>query len=187
MFDYSHPKLKSLSGCLSAVTQDDEGCIAALESMSHALKGGDPAFIVYTSGTTGSPKGALISHGKHLAGVYAIVDHYPTLAQKQHRTVVFLPMCHIFGRDVAVTLPLISQLVPHYGEDVDDLAQTMFDVAPTVLFTVPRYMQKFASQVLVGLSTSSPAKRAVYNLAMKIGRAAARRRWAGQAELRRTS
>ena len=180
MFDYSHAKLKSLSGCLSAVAQDGEGCIAALEQMSHALKGSDPAFIVYTSGTTGSPKGALISHGKHLAGVYAIVDHYPTLAQKQHRTVVFLPLCHIFGRDATVTLPLISQLVPHYGEDVDDLAQTMFDVAPTVLFTVPRYMQKFASQVLVGLSTSSPAKRAVYNLAMKIGRAAARRRWAGQ-------
>ena len=69
---------------------------------------------------------------------------------------VFLPLCHIFGRDVAITLPLISRLVPHFGEDVDDLLQTMFEVAPTVLFTVPRYMQKFASQVLVGLSSTSP-------------------------------
>ncbi|ARQ00418.1 AMP-dependent synthetase/ligase [Pseudorhodoplanes sinuspersici] len=180
MFDYSNPKLKSLSDILAGVKQDDQACIAALETMTASLKGSDPAFIVYTSGTTGNPKGALVSHGKHLAGVYAIVDHYPTLLEKDHRTVVFLPMCHIFGRDVATTLPLVSRLVPHFGEDVDDLMQTMFEVAPTALFTVPRYMQKFASQILVGLSTTSPVKRAVYSTAMKIGRASARRRWAGK-------
>jgi long-chain acyl-CoA synthetase len=179
MFDYAHPKLKSLSEALAAVPADEQTCIAALDRMTASLKSSDPAFIVYTSGTTGNPKGALISHGKHLAGTYTIVDHYPTLRDRDHRTVVFLPLCHIFGRDVAITLPMISRLVPHYGETVDDLMQSMFEVAPTVLFTVPRYMQKFASQVLVGLSTTSPAKRAVYNAAMTLGRSAARRRWAG--------
>jgi long-chain acyl-CoA synthetase len=181
MFDYSHPKLLSLSAVEARVSGSDDDNIAALEAMTAALKPDDPAFIVYTSGTTGNPKGALISHGKHLAGTYTIVDHYPTLRDRDHRTVVFLPMCHIFGRDVAITLPLISRLVPHFGEDVDDLMQSMFEVAPTVLFTVPRYMQKFASQILVGLTTTSPAKRAVYHAAMKLGRSAARRRWAGNA------
>ena len=180
MFDYRHPKLKSLSEEVAAITQDDEACIKSLEAMAAKVKPEEPAFIVYTSGTTGNPKGALISHGKHLAGTYTIVDHYPTLRDKDHRTVVFLPLCHIFGRDVAITLPMISRLVPHFGESADDVMQTMFDVAPTALFTVPRYMQKFASQVLVGLSTTSPAKRAVYDAAMTLGRAAARRRWAGQ-------
>jgi long-chain acyl-CoA synthetase len=179
MFDYAHPKLKSLSEALATAPADEQTCIAALDRMTASLKSSDPAFIVYTSGTTGNPKGALISHGKHLAGTYTIVDHYPTLRDKDHRTVVFLPLCHIFGRDVAITLPLISRLVPHFGEDVDDLMQSMFEVAPTVLFTVPRYMQKFASQVLVGLSTTSAAKRAVYKAAMTLGRSAARRRWAG--------
>jgi long-chain acyl-CoA synthetase len=180
MFDYRHPKLKMLSEALASAPQDDEACIAALEKMAAGLKPEDPAFIVYTSGTTGNPKGALISHGKHLAGTFTIVDHYPTLLEKDHRTVVFLPLCHIFGRDVAITLPMISRLVPHFGENVDDVMQTMFEVAPTALFTVPRYMQKFASQVLVSLSTTSPAKRAVYGAAMSLGRKAARRRWAGQ-------
>jgi long-chain acyl-CoA synthetase len=102
------------------------------------------------------------------------------LHEREQRTVAYLPLCHVLGRDVAVTLPLISRLVPHFGESADDLMQTMFEVAPTALFTVPRYMQKFASQVLVGLSTTSPAKRVVYNAAMSLGRKAARRRWAGQ-------
>ena len=114
-----------------------------------------PAFIVYTSGTTGHPKGALVTHGKHLAATANIVDHYPTLAQKQHRTVAYLPLCHVLGRDVAVTLPLISRLVPHFGESPEDLPTTLFEIAPTVLFTVPRYLQKFASQVLLGILNSS--------------------------------
>ena len=106
-----------------------------------------------------------------------MVRHYPTLMQKDHRTVVFLPLCHMLGRDVAITLPLVSKVVPYFGEDSNDLAQTLFEVAPTVLFTVPRYMQKFASQVLTGLSTTSPVKRAVYQAAMRIGRSCVRWRW----------
>ena len=82
---------------------------------------------------------------------------YPTLRDKPHRTVAFLPMCHVLGRDVAITLPLISQLVPHFGEDPEDFASTLFEIAPTVMFTVPRYLQKFAAHVLVGVLNSSQA------------------------------
>ena len=180
MFAYTHPKLKSLSAVTAADSASDEAARAALDEMAAALDPRAPAFIVYTSGTTGHPKGALISHGRHLAAAYTLVDHFPTLGEKPHRTVVFLPLCHIFGRDIAITLPLISTVVPHFGEDVDDLPQTLFEVAPTALFTVPRYMQKFASQVLVGLGNTSRLKRRVYDAAMRIGRDCARRRWEGR-------
>jgi long-chain acyl-CoA synthetase len=175
MFGYDHPKLKALAA-VNALAGDADP-LRALTEMAAALDPRDPAFIVYTSGTTGNPKGALIAHGKHLAAAHTIVDHFPTLAQRDHRTVVFLPLCHIFGRDAAITLPLISRVVPHFGEHIDDLPRTLFEVAPTVLFTVPRYMQKFAAQVLVDIGNTSPIKRAMYDLAMRIGRDCARRRW----------
>jgi long-chain acyl-CoA synthetase len=90
-------------------------------------------------------------------------------------------MCHVLGRDVAITLPLISQLVPHFGEDPEDFATTLFEVAPTILFTVPRYLQKFASHVLVGILNSSGIKRFAYDFAMRFAREHARRRWDGRA------
>ena len=51
-----------------------------------------------------------------------------------------------------------------------NLLKTLFEVAPTVLFVVPRYLQKFASHVLVGMLNTSPIKKAVYDLALRLGR-----------------
>jgi len=178
MFAYDDPRLKRFADVLEL----GAGANAEhLERLAAALDPSAPAFIVYTSGTTGHPKGALVAHGKHLAAVHTFVEHYPMLAARSHRTVVFLPLCHVFGRDVAITLPLVSKLVPHFGEDVGDLPQTLFEVAPTVLFAVPRYLQKFASQVLVGIASTSALKRAAYNAAMRVGRRQARRGWEGRA------
>ena len=175
MFGYDNPKIVAYEKLLGAT----EGDLDWLEAQVARVLPDDPAFIIYTSGTTGHPKGALVTHGKHLAATVNLSDHYPTLAEKPHRTVAYLPLCHILGRDIAVTLPLISQLVPHFGEDPEDLPATMFEVAPTVLFTVPRYLQKFAAQILVGMMNSSMLKRTSYQFAMRLARRHVRKLWDG--------
>ena len=179
MFAYSHPKIREYGAALRETRCSDEEAIAALAAQSAAVSPRDPAFIIYTSGTTGNPKGAVVAHGRHLAAAYNMVQHYPQLAEPQ-RTVVYLPLCHVLGRDLAITLPLVSGVVPHFGEELEDFPQTIFEVAPTVLFTVPRYLQKFASQVLVAVNGSSRVKRAAYDLAMRVGRRHTRARWDGR-------
>ena len=180
MFDYAHPKLRFFRALLKSVPAPD---LAWLEAHVARLSSADPAFIVYTSGTIGHPKGALVSHGKHLAAAHTVVSQYPTLREKQHRTVVFLPMCHVLGRDVAITLPLIASVVPHFGEDPENFTETLFEVAPTVLFIVPRYLQKFASHVLVGVLNASLIKKTVYDLTLRVSRGYAARRWSGKTNL----
>ncbi|HVL59641.1 MAG TPA: AMP-binding protein [Burkholderiaceae bacterium] len=179
LYDYDDPLLRSLPELVAAVDLKGDAAVLHLEDAATAIDPASPAFIVYTSGTTGPPKGALIAHGKHLAAAHTLVSHYPTLAEKPHRTVAYLPLCHVLGRDVAITVPLLSSLVPHFGEDPEAIGTTIHEVAPTVLFAVPRFLQKYASQVMIGLAGTTPAKRAVHDAAMRFGRDHARRRWDG--------
>ena len=181
MFMYEHSSLIPYETLMADGEQLHRSCAGAFEKIVSNVKPADGAFIVYTSGTTGNPKGVLNSHGKHLAGTYNIIDRFPILAEQPHRTVIYLPLCHILGKDVAITLPLLSRIVPHYGEDIEDLGQTIFEVAPTNLFTVPRYMQKFVSQIIVGIENSSWIKKSVYQLSLKIGRRYIKKFWEGDA------
>src|SRR5207237_7834332 len=96
------------------------------------------------------------SHGRHIAAAANMLGHYPALARGAHRAVAFLPLGHVMGRDATITLPLLAEIVPHYPDDVEGFAETLYDVAPTFLFTVPRYLQKIASHLLVGLETTAP-------------------------------
>jgi long-chain acyl-CoA synthetase len=184
LFAYRHEKLSSYNALLEKGADAD---LAWLEAQAAKVSPEDPAFIIYTSGTTGNPKGALVTHGKHLAGCYNIVTHYPLLANGSLRTVIYLPLCHVLGRDVAITLPLISGVVPHFGEDVNEIGTTMFEVAPQVLFTVPRYLQKFASTILVNIGSSSPTKRAAYRMAMRLAREHVKRLYEKRASARQSA
>jgi long-chain acyl-CoA synthetase len=90
-----------------------------------------------------------------------------------------LPLCHAMGRNLAITMPLLSEIVPHYPESIDAFADALYEIQPTFVFTVPRYLQKFAAHLLVGLDQSSWFKRAAYRAAMAAGRRALELRWRG--------
>lgn len=179
LFMYEHAALTSYDDLMKIGQAKGSSHTPSLEERIQDLKPSDDLFIVYTSGTTGKPKGAVISNGKHLAGAYTLIDRYPMLAEGRHRTVVLLPLCHVLGKNVAVTLPFLTRIVPHYGESMEVLDQTIFETAPTVLFTVPRFLQKFATRILVGIENTSPLKRFFYRQAVKIGRGHAASLWQG--------
>ena len=177
LFMYRHPRVRPLAeverrGGEALAAEPD-----ALGRMARALSPDAPATIIYTSGTTGHPKGAIYRHGPHLAACANIIEHYPILSGREHRAVAMLPLCHAMGRNLAITMPLIADIVPHYPESVDTFADALYEIQPTFVFTVPRYLQKFAAHLLVGLDQSSRIKRAAYRGAMTVGRRALDRRW----------
>ena len=153
--------------------------VESLAGLTARVRPDDAATIVYTSGTTGNPKGALYRHGQHLAACANILAHYPVLTDGPHRVVAMLPLCHTMGRNTVITMPLLADIVPHYPESIDTVAETLYEIAPTFVFTVPRYLQKFAAHLLVGIDASSRLKRAAYRTALALGRRAARARGAG--------
>ena len=69
----------------------------------------------------------MISHGKHLAAIYTLIDRYPVLNRHHHRTFVHLPLCHLAGKVTALSLPLLTRIIPHYGESLDIVEETMND------------------------------------------------------------
>jgi len=180
MFMYDHPALVYFEDLMARGRELAAARPEAPREWLSRLDPNDLMLIVYTSGTTGNPKGVAISHGRHLAAIYTLIDRYPGLAARPHRTVVYLPLCHVLGHGVAVTMPLLTRMIPHYGEDIEDLARTIFETAPTVLFTVPRYIQKFLSRIIVGVQNASWLKKRTYRLAVRIGRARLRQRWGGK-------
>jgi long-chain acyl-CoA synthetase len=178
LFMYRHPRvcpLKDVETVGRTALADEPD---ALGRLARSLSPDDPATIIYTSGTTGHPKGAVYRHGPHLAACANIIEHYPILKDGEHRAVAMLPLCHAMGRNLAITMPLLADIVPHYPESVDTFADALYEIQPTFVFTVPRYLQKFAAHLLVGLDQSSWVKRAAYRVAIGIGHRALQRRHA---------
>lgn len=135
-----------------------------------AVRAEDAAAIVYTSGTTGEPKGALLSHRSLIAGAISYINCHPDLLHSEHRSVAHLPLSHVVARVAVATTPLISKLVPFFCEEIDEFGVTIREVAPNFIIMPPRFYEKFAAQLLVAIETSTPFKRWSYKVAEKVGR-----------------
>ncbi len=143
---------------------------AFLDERAAAVLPDDIAVLVYTSGTTGPPKGAMHDHASLMWGfANSYLEAFPELKAGEHRAVSHLPMAHLIERSMSICLPLVAEIVPHIGEEVEDLLGTLYEVQPTFLNVVPRILEKIASQVVIGMQRSSLVKRQAYRWATAIG------------------
>jgi long-chain acyl-CoA synthetase len=143
-----------------------------------AVKPESVAVFVYTSGTTGAPKAAMITHRDLMVGmVHTYLQGFPELEVGEHRTITHLPLAHLVERSMSLCLMMIADVIPHIGEEPENLRETLTEVEPTFFHAVPRVWEKIASQILVSIDRSTRLKRLCYQLAMWVGRRYAQCVW----------
>ncbi|MGE0735550.1 MAG: long-chain fatty acid--CoA ligase [Alphaproteobacteria bacterium] len=138
----------------------------------------DAAIFVYTSGTTGPPKGAMLSHRNLIFAIDRWGDMAPTTDGDD--TLAFLPLCHMAERMMTGLRPLNYGGVVNFAESPDTVMENLQEVAPTVFFAVPRIWEKLHSLVVMTLQDGTALERFVYNQAMRVAYKVADRKMAHQ-------
>ena len=138
----------------------------------------DLALLVYTSGTTGPPKGAMLSHRNILFQLGAadfIAEPRPGDQQLS-----FLPLSHIAERTFTVFYPLRTGATVNFAESIDTVPENIREVAPAVFFAVPRIWEKFYSGVALRMREASRLGRLAYGWALGVGMRVAESRIQGR-------
>ncbi len=146
----------------------------------------DPATIVYTSGTTGPPKGCVITHGNVLATI-RMYEAQLQLVNDEHPVVyMFLPLAHVLARVVELVTIQEGGTLAFWTGDPQRLLEDLAEVRPTHFPSVPRVFEKIHTAATVGVESSGPLQRRVFGWAMGVGtrrtRAAAQGRRPGAAD-----
>ena len=150
-----------------------------LQQRVDACRPEDLAILVYTSGTTGKPKGAMHLH----RGLVYTVRGYNTLVAQDERDerMCFLPLCHIAERRGGEYFSLYTGSILNFVENPETIPEIVREIAPSVFTAVPRVWEKFYSGVMISLKEAGLVQQAAYAWAIGVGTTIAERVLAGQA------
>ncbi len=130
-----------------------------IEEIKSQINKDDLATIVYTSGTTGDPKGVMLSHNNIVSNIKACLPLLPVGSES--KALSFLPLNHIFERMLNY-LYIAAGVSVYYAEDIDSIGDNLKEVKPEIFTTVPRLMEKIYEKIVSKGKEQPLLKRAIF-------------------------
>ena len=150
----------------------------AFDPMVEIARPDDLAILVYTSGTTGPPKGAMLSHRNILFQMN--YSDFIAVPREGDQQLSFLPLCHVAERTFTVFYPLRTGATVNFAESIETVPENIREVAPAVFFAVPRIWEKFYSGVALRMREATLPGKLAYRWSIGVGMRLAEARIAGR-------
>src|SRR5712672_2302604 len=164
---FSDPMVLSLAEFMALGRNHIQGREALWDEMIASRAAGDLAILVYTSGTTGPPKGAMHSNRSVTHQMRHANDLFPSTDAEER--LVFLPLCHVAERVVGYYYSLALGSVMNFAESPETVPDNLREVQPTAFLAVPRIWEKFYSGITIALKDATPFQNWMYRHALGIG------------------
>jgi long-chain acyl-CoA synthetase len=137
------------------------------EQMVEKTTGVDLALIAYTSGTTGFPKGSMLSHNNMLRMAHNLIQVDPKFEDDEY--VSFLPLPWIGEQMMGVASAMLVGFTVNFPEEPETITENRREIAPHVMFSPPMIWETLAASIQVKIMDASWLKRKAFNLALPIG------------------
>lgn len=157
---------------LSFSTIDQDGAAHPLDGWEEgwrAIGSDDLVTIIHTSGTTGPPKGVMLTHKNFLSNMEA-VQFWVVELMPEDITLSYLPVSHVFERMAGHFTPLSVGATIAYAESIDTIQNNLQEVRPTIMTSVPRLFEKVYAKVKEQIEDGSAIKRNIFNWAVDVGK-----------------
>lgn len=139
------------------------------ESLARSVTAEEIATIVYTSGTTGKPKGAMITHGNIMSVIRSLDAMEPHFADDTDVTVPFLPLSHVFERAAGHFYGMYVGITASYAENINTLLEDFKEKRPTMILAVPRVCEKVYQKIILQVQNQPPWRQKIFHWGQRIG------------------
>jgi long-chain acyl-CoA synthetase len=164
---FSDPMVMSLAEFMALGSNHSQGREALWNEMIASRGADDLAILVYTSGTTGPPKGAMHSNRGVTHQMRHANDLFPSTDSEER--LVFLPLCHVAERIGGYYISLALGSVMNFAESPETVPDNLREVQPTAFLAVPRIWEKFYSGITIALKDATPFQNWMYRHALAMG------------------
>jgi long-chain acyl-CoA synthetase len=143
-----------------------EGDRDKMDAIKKAILTDDVATVLYTSGTTGTPKGVMLTHRNIISNVQSCESLFPV--EKVQKALSFLPLCHSYERMLTYVYMYLGTPI-YYAESMDKIADNLREIKPQAFSTVPRLLEKVFDRIMAKGNEQKGIKRMLFFRAVELG------------------